>query len=219
VKKFLKVKKRRSGRPAGWIGYLSTNAPKTKVLPLLIEYAQAHPKSDAGIELFRSYAVKLESKRDRTGAIECYRTAIDLYAQHPKVRSLQQRLRKLEGGNRNAARKAPGKSYPQAKMERTIRRLGNRTDGYFVIYAAENVKPPRHGGMYFYSDQYEVLAGRDYAAAYIDGLDETWSWKLVKRFPQTHQGREQAYDLWKKRLREKRTGRKTDSEDLAGATR
>ena len=100
-----------------------------------------------------------------------------------------------------------GEDSYQAKVTQVKQQLGNRQDGYFVVYAKENVKPPRHGGMYFYCYEYEVLCGVNAAVTYVLGLPEKYSWQLVQRFPQTPVGRDQAYDLWKKLLKEKRFGK------------
>ena len=100
-----------------------------------------------------------------------------------------------------------GEDSDQAKATQVKQQLGNRQDGYFVVYAKENVKPPRHGGMYFYCFEYEVFCGANAAVTYALGLPEKYSWQLVQRFPQTPVGRDQAYDLWKKLLKEKRFGK------------
>ncbi len=58
--------------------------------------------------------------------------------------------------------------------------------------------------MYMVRYEYDVLMGPVAVADYVDDLPETWSWKLVRRFPPTSEGRTQAYDLWKKVLEKKR---------------
>ncbi len=188
--------------------YLSRRAAKEDVLPRLVDYARAYPDSPAGVELFRLYAEKLESQSDNDGAKECYRQAVSLYGQRPEVQPLGRRLRELEGAEaRSAARRTQLRQANEARIAAIKRKLGGQRDGYFVIYAEENVKPPRHGGMYFYRYEYEVLHGVNAAVAYVQGLSEKYSWRLVRRFAESTIGREQAYELWKQRLRKKRTGK------------
>ena len=186
----------------------SKNAPSEEILPLLVDYAKVYPNSKAGIELFRTYAKKLRSRSDRVGAIECYQSGLSAYAKHPKVGVLSRGLAELRRAEakRVAGRKRQ-KRAADAKKASITRGLGNHRNGYFVIYAEENVTPPRHGGMYLYRYQYEVLEGFHSAVAYVEDLPEKWSWNLVRRFPEDAVGKEQAYALWKKLLREKRTGK------------
>jgi len=188
--------------------HLDRNKPKGEVMARLVEYGESYPTSVAGIELFRLYGKQLESNQDRAGAMACYEKGLTLYRETPGVNRLSDPLRKLqrEKGREVATRQHQEDAY-QAKVGRAKQRLGGGQDGYFVIYAEENVKPPRHGGFYFYCYEYEVLRGINEAATYVLGLPEKYSWKLIQRFPQTPGGREKAYGLWKKLLKEKRYGK------------
>ena len=133
-----------------------------------------------------------------------------LYPQSPQTRPLSLRLQEIERAEAKTA--ASGKQLQAsqtAKIAGIRSKLANHADGYFVIYAEETVAPPRGGGMYFYHYQYEVLAGLEAAVSYVDGLPDKWSWRLVQRFPLTTGGRDEAYDLWKKLLKEKRYGKQS----------
>lgn len=185
--------------------HFSGRTPKEEVLPLLADYGESYPKSTAGIQLFDKYASYLESEGERAAAIECYRVALASYGEHPEAQLLSRRLEELRRREAaSSARAAASRLAAEAKLADLRRRLGNFSDGYFVLYAEENVKPPRHGGFYFYRYEYEVVRGVKEAAFYVSSLPEKWSWEFIRRFPETEQGRRQAYELWKELLRKKR---------------
>ncbi len=183
---------------------ISGDAPKKNVLPMLVNYAETFPDSGAGVELFRAYGRRLESESDRVAAIECYRSATSLYGRRPHVEPMWQQLAALEFAEAEASPDGTErKRAHDIKMGRIARKLGNHKSGFFVIYAEQNVKPPRSGGIYFYRYEYDVLMGPLAVAAYEDDLPANWSWKMVRRFPPSSEGRDQAYDLWKERLKKK----------------
>ncbi len=187
---------------------ISGRATKQRVLAELADYAKNYPAHPAGVELFCLYGRKLQQQGDTADAKECYRRGVDLYGTGPQAGSLALQLQKLQRGEAQAAaRRAQTRAAAEARIAKIKRRLGGAASGYFVIYAKENVAPPMHGGIYFYSYQYKVLDGRAAAVTYVNGLADEWSWELVRRFPGSAQGRTDAYDLWKRSLNKKRTGR------------
>jgi len=191
---------------AAWLRYewIHSSKPPAEVVPVLAEFAQNHPGRAAGLHLLADYGKKLEADRDTARAMQCYRFAMALYGEHSDAKVIEGRLAELEETEKKASAALAAKERMAADRLAGIRRqFGGFSDGYFVIYSEENVKPPRHGGIYFYRYEYDVLAGLPAAAAYVEALPEKWSWKLVQRFPQTPDGRKQAYDLWKTLLRGK----------------
>jgi len=177
----------------------SSRASKKEMFPKLAKHAQRYPDHDAGVQLFEVFARQLSSRKDEAGAEECYRLGIEAYGRHPEADLLRQGLNRLEQAKiQRVARRAVLDSE-----ERDIRRRLGYPDGCFVVYAEEQVKPPRGGFMYFYHYEYEVLHGVDSAVDYVKNLPETYIWKLERRYPETSEGRRQAYELWKTLLDKK----------------
>jgi len=175
------------------------------ILAELADYTKTYPDHAAGVELFRVIGEQLESKQDFEGARQCLERGIALYGETHDIGKLQQGLRKVKRAEAQAAVQRRGERLAaEAKQTQIKRKLGNYPDGYFVVYAEENVKATHPGAVYFYRYEYEVLQGVPSVLSYADELSEKWSWKLVQRFPEDSEGREAAYDLRKKLLQKKK---------------
>ena len=75
----------------------------------------------------------------------------------------ESRLQEIERAEAKTTAKREVQASQYAKIADIRSRLANHADGYFVVYAEENVAPPRRGGIYFYHCRYEVLAGLEAA--------------------------------------------------------
>ncbi len=206
---------------AEWLRYELIHGAKSpaEVLPVLAEFARNQPDCAAGFRLLADYGKKLDSDRNVARSLQCYRLAMALYGERPEAKSIEGRLAELEETERKAsAARAARQQIAAARLSAVQRQFGGFPDGYFVVYAEENVKPPRHGGIYFYRYEYDVLEGLPAAAAYVEGLPEKWSWKLIQRFPESPDGRKQAYELWKTLVQRKRKTALREWSTTASAT-
>lgn len=169
---------------------LSMTSPNSDPLPMLIEYAKQFPKCGAGVTLFQRYGEQLERTGRHAEASECYRQGVVSYSKHPAAASLKVRYDRI--GTREKANVERHEAR-QRKLSQIRRKLGDRDDGYFVVYAHE-VKDDAKG-FSLYKFQYEVLHGREAAAMFIDGLASNWQWDLIQRFPDSPGAYQQASAL------------------------
>lgn len=181
------------------VTHLAANKPDENTLPSLVEYAKTYPECGAGIVLFQQHGAQLESANRLDEAKQCYRTAVQLYGHLAESKTVRDRLDRLVQRERTAVNRRQAK---EKQLEQICRKLGNREDGYFVIYAYE-VNPPSDKMFELYSFKYEVLRGRDAAAMYIAGLKPNWEWELVRRFPDTPAAYSKATELAKEETKKR----------------
>ena len=179
---------------------LSDSQPGEEALAALIDYVQKYPQHPAGASLFEQYGQQLEAADRQADAMRGYRVALELYENLPIVRPLAERLARLE---RNEQMRIDRERSRIKKVENILTELGGYEDGYFLIYAHE-VKAPSGGAITTYRFEYDVLRGPDAAVAYVNGLKKNWQWELIRRFPETPNGRRHANGL-SKQLTKKRT--------------
>ncbi|MBN1911498.1 MAG: hypothetical protein JW818_17275 [Pirellulales bacterium] len=185
------------------------DVPKQEIFPLLADFAKSFPDNPAGAKLFASYAEKLLASGDTDGAAECYRQGLAAYADQPGGELLRGQSDRLESAlAHRAAERARNEDAEQAFVARVLQRLGGQQDGYFVVYAEENARPPRHGGMYFVRFECEVLHGAGAVVNYVRALPDNWSWQLVGRFSDDEAGHLAARDLCQDVLKKKRPPKK-----------
>lgn len=191
---------------AGWleVHHIARAKRGEDLLPLLVDYAKAYPNSPAGIELFQRYGKVLEGRRSRSAAIDCYRAGLAAYGANATTAPLAQRLAELEGAQAGAS-DHPAEAAMAQRYAKVKSKLGNES-GYFVVYAEEQVTA-RTGLIVWYHYEYEVLHGLPAAVDYDMRLPEKWRWEVVRRFGDTAEGREAAFELRNELIKKKRTGR------------
>ena len=179
---------------------LSDSQPGEEALVALIDYVQKYPRHPAGMSLFEQYGQQLEVADRQADAMRCYRAALGLYENLPVVHPLAERLARLE---QNEQMRIDRERSRRKKVDNILTELGGYEDSYFLIYAHE-VKAPSGNMITTYRFEYDVLRGPDAAVAYVNGQKKNWQWELIRRFPETPDGRRHANGL-SKQLTKKRT--------------
>lgn len=188
---------------------ISKLLPADVVMQRLDQFAAEHPDNPAGLRLYQIQAAQLENTGQRDKAIAFYRRASELYDSLPQVETLRRRLAQLDASVQlQAAARESRQQAETDELSRIVAGLGGARDGYFVIYAEEQVDKPQQGLIAFYQYDYVVRDGQQAAIEYVRSLAPKWTWKLAAHFPDTPAGRDQAYATLDKLKQQKRTGRK-----------